>query len=119
MHKCPWCSAEAVSNLAVRWSSRSSPASCAGCGKLSHVLASTSNGIFTISFLLLFFVVAAGFIAQSYGLAVAGVALVVVYNVWAWRRSELFPISSESAGTAAKVSWWIIGLSFLAKIFSS
>lgn len=118
MHKYPWCSAEAVSNFAVRWSSRSSPASCAGCGKLSHVLASTSSGISTIGFLLLCCVVAAGFMMQSNLVGIAGISLVVFYNVRAWRQSELFPISPESASTAEKVTWWIIALSVLAKIFS-
>ena len=119
MHKCPWCSAAAVSNFAVRWSSHSSPASCARRCKLSHVLASMSSGISTISFVVLCCMVVAGFMVRSYGVGLAGVGVVLVYNVWAWRRSELFPISSESAGTAAKVGWWVIGLSLLAKMFSS
>jgi hypothetical protein len=118
MHKCPWCSAEAVSNLAVRWSSRSSPATCAGCGKLSHVLASTSKGISTITFVLLCCMVIAGFMTQSYGVGFAGVGVVVYCNSQSWRRAELFPISPESASTAEKVAWWVIALSLLAKMFS-
>jgi hypothetical protein len=118
MHNCPWCSAAAVSNFAVRWSSRSSPASCTGCGKLSHVLGSTSSGIATIGFLLLCFVAVGGFVLQSYWVGLAGVGVVVVYNVWAWRQSELFPISPEGASTAKKAGWWVVALYFLASLFS-
>jgi hypothetical protein len=118
MHKCPWCSAEAVSNLAVRWSSRSSPASCAGCGKLSHVLGSTSSGIATIGFLGLCCVAVASFMMQSYWVGTAGVGAVILYNFWAWRQPELFPISPESASTAKKAGWWVIALYLLASLFS-
>jgi hypothetical protein len=118
MHKCPWCNGAAVSGIAVRWSSRSSPASCASCGKLSHVLASTSSGIFSVGIVLLCCVLFAAFLAQSYLVGIAGVGLVVAYNVWAWRKAELFPISSDSANAAAQVTWWVVALSLLANIFS-
>jgi hypothetical protein len=55
---------------------------------------------------------------QSYLVGIAGIGLVVLYNVQAWRQSELFPISPESAKTAEKVAWWVIALTLLAKIFS-
>ena len=57
--------------------------------------------------------------AMSRGLGLAGVGLVVVYNVWAWRQAELCPISPESAGAAAKAGWWVIALSLLEKVFPS
>ena len=118
MHNCPWCSDAAVTNLAVRWSSRASPATCLRCGKLSHVLGGTSSGIFTIGFLLLCCVAAAGFMTQSYGVCIAGLGLVVACNAWAWRQSELFPISPESAGAAAKTGWWLTALYLLASVLS-
>jgi hypothetical protein len=107
-----------VSNFAVRWSSRSSPASCTGCGKLSHVLASSSSGIATIGFLGLCCVAVASFMLQSYGAGLAGIGLVVLFNAWAWRQSELFPISPEGASTAKKAGWWVGALYLLASIFS-
>ena len=63
--------------------------------------------------------VIAALIAESYIVGAAGVAVVVGYNIWAWRQAELFPISPESASTAAQVSWWFLALAALAKIFSS
>lgn len=104
-HTCPHCQQAAVPNLAVRWSARESPARCAACGRLSHVIASTSSGIWVVGVLLL---VAAEFIAllaQSPWAGLAGLTLVVAHNVWAWRRVELWPIDSDSAKTAARWSW--------------
>ena len=59
------------------------------------------------------------FIAQSYAAGISGLSLVVAYNVWAWRRVALFPITTESASTAAQVSWWVLAIAALVKIFSS
>ena len=92
---------------------------CRNCKKLSHVLASTSSGIFSVGLVLGCCAVIAALIAESYLAGAAGAAGVVGYNVWAWRQAELFPISPESAGTAAQVSWWLLALAVLAKIFSS
>lgn len=61
---------------------------------------------------------AAGFMTQSYWVGLAGVGVVVFYNLRAWRQSELFPISPESASTAEKVAWWVIVLSVIAQILS-
>jgi len=44
--------------------------------------------------------------------------LVVCYNLWAWRRVELFPISIQSAKLAAQINWWLVGLAAFIKIFS-
>jgi hypothetical protein len=61
---------------------------------------------------------AAGFIAQSYGVGLAGVGVVVFCNFQSWRRAELFPISPESASAAAQTGWWLAALYLLASIFS-
>jgi hypothetical protein len=61
----------------------------------------------------------AAFMTQSYVVGIAGIGVVIAYNVWAWRQSELFPITPESASASAQVGWWVIALSLLAKIFSS
>lgn len=116
-HTCPHCQQAAVPNFAVRWSSREVPATCAACGRLSHVIASTSSGIWVVGVVLL---VAAGFItllAQSWWAGLAGLTLVVAYNVWAWRRVELWPIDSNSSQTAARVSWLATVLAWLAVLF--
>lgn len=116
-HTCPHCQQAAVSNLAVRWSSRESPASCATCGRLSHVIASTSSGIWVIGVVLL---VAAGFfalIAQTPWAGLVGLCAVVAHNVWAWRRVELWPIAANSSQTAARVGWVATLLAWLAVLF--
>ena len=105
--------------MAVRWSHRESPAKCTACGNLSHVLASTSSGIFSGCIVLFILGVAVAIVSESYLIALLVGVLVVSYNMWAWRRVELFPISAESAKLAAQVSWWLIGLAALLKIFSS
>lgn len=58
-----------------------------------------------VGFLL---VTAAGFsawVAKSLWAGAAGLALVVAYNMWAWRHVELWPISEPDAKTANKVGW--------------
>lgn len=67
---------------------------------------------------MLCFAVFGGLVAESYLAAVAGVGIVVAYNMWAWRQVELFPISTESARVAANVNWWVLALAALVKIFS-
>jgi hypothetical protein len=119
MHKCPHCKVAAVPHMAVRWSYRESPARCTACGKLSHVLASTSSGIVSICIVLFSLGVTVAMVSESYLVAVLLGVLVVSYNMWAWRRVELFPISAESAKLAAQVSWWLVGIAALLKIVSS
>jgi hypothetical protein len=63
--------------------------------------------------------VAAAMILESYWPVVAGLAFAVVHNVWAWRRVELFPISEESAKTAARISWWFLIIGVLLRVFSN
>lgn len=119
MHKCPHCNVAAVPLLAVRWSYRESPAKCTACGNLSHVLASTSSGIFSVCIVLFSLAVVAAMVSQSYLVAVLLVVLVVSYNMWAWRRVELFPISTEGAKLAAQANWCLIGIAAFVKLFSS
>ena len=52
--------------------------------------------------------VAALVIGSSTTLA-AGAAFVVaaLFNIWAWRNAEMFPISREKARIAARVGWFV------------
>jgi hypothetical protein len=118
MHKCPHCGTNSVASYAVRWSSRSSPASCRHCGKLSHVLASTSSGIFCVCLVSLCVVLTAALLAESYGLAILGLCAVLAFNLSAWQRVELCPISPKSAKVAEQVSWWLTALAVLANFLS-
>lgn len=119
MHTCPHCHAKALKGLAVRWSGRSSAALWPGCGQLSHVLGSTSSGILLVCTVLLCCAVAAALLTASYLVGIAGLVPVLAYNLWAWRRVELFPISPESAQTAERVSWWLLIGLVLTRIFSA
>ena len=119
MHACPHCKLNAVPRMAVRYSSRESPAKCGACEKLCHVLASTSGGISGVCIMLLAAAFVAGMVLESYAVGLLVAALVVPYNIWAWRQVELFPISKESAKVAAQVSWWLLVLLAVFKIFSS
>lgn len=105
--------------MAVRWSYLEAPARCGACRRLSHVLASTSSGIIGVCIVLLSLAVVAGMVLESYSIGLLLAVLVVPYNIWAWRRAELFPISDESAKLAAQVSWWLVGISAGFRIFSS
>lgn len=119
MHQCPHCYASGLRDLAVRWSCREMPAKCEQCGRLSHVLASTSNGIASVGVVLAALSVVAGMTLESWLPGIAGIGLVWAHNVWAWRGVELFPISEEAARTAARVSWWLLAVGALLKLLSS
>ncbi len=113
LHRCPHCGEYGVTEMATRWSSRRDPAQCGRCPNYAHVLASTASGIFAGTLLVFVgaLVLAAGL--QS-GLAVVpGVCVAIAFNLWAWRRVELIPITKESAVTARKVNWWVAALSAL------
>jgi hypothetical protein len=118
-HRCPHCGIDGLRNLAVRWSYREAPAKCEHCGKLSHVLASVSNGIAGLDLVLSALFVVAAVALGSWLFALAGFCLVVAHNIWAWRQVELFPISEDSAKMAARVSWWVMGLAVILRVFSS
>jgi hypothetical protein len=119
MHICPHCKSLAVSNLAVRWSYREHPARCVACGGLSHVLASTSSGIVGTGMILVALTAAAAIVLSSYPVAVAGLAVTVAQNIWAWRGVELFPIGAEEARIAARRSGMVAIVLLVFRMFST
>ena len=63
---------------------------------------------------------AAGFCAMatdSVWAGLFGLLLALVYNVWAWRRVELWPIDPASSKTALKVGWAASLFTWLAVFF--
>ncbi len=112
MHVCPHCKALAVADSAVRWSSRESPATCTGCERLSHVASSSSSAIGILGFVFASISLMAAL--ASPWLTLAGACLTVAYNIWAWKRVELFPISAESAKNASAANWLVTAMSILA-----
>ncbi|NVM86882.1 hypothetical protein FHT32_000505 [Variovorax sp. SG517] len=109
-HICPHCKAPGIGSLAMRWSSRANPAECPACGGLSHVLASTSSGIWVAGIVIFMVALVGGLALHSGLLFVSGLVLAVAFNVWAWRRAKMYPISRESAGNAAKAGWLVAGI---------
>jgi hypothetical protein len=89
------------------------------CGKLSHVIASSRSGI-TVATLLVIVAssVCGALIAHPLWGALAGVPLAVAYNIWAWKRAEMFPISAGASSSARKVSWFVDLLAWLGLIGS-
>lgn len=116
---CPSCHGAGISGLAKRWSARECPAKCELCGGLSHVLASSSSGIFVGGCLIFAIVLIAGLALTVQPLLAALISscLLVVFNIWAWGRAEMFPIPKENAKTAASVSWVVAGVSALFALF--
>ena len=118
-HICPTCSQAGISSTAKRWSSRECPAACGHCGGLSHVIASTSNGIFVGT--LLAFVVGAVVGAATGGWWVSvlfGLGFASTFNVLAWSRAEMFPIPKDSARSAQTAVWLLIAFELLMALFS-
>ena len=109
-HICPHCKAPGIGSLAMRWSSRANPAECSACGGLSHVLASTSSGIWVAGIVIFMFAFVGGLALHSWLLFVSGTVLAAAVNVLAWRRAKLYPISRESAGNAARAGWFVAGV---------
>lgn len=113
MTPCPHCRKAGVSRAAKQQSSRERPATCTMCGRLSHIIASASSGIpgFTCAIALLCIVlgVASGYV----GIGLAGIPLAIAYNLWAWERVELFPISGQAAARARTASWTVHLLALL------
>jgi len=118
-HACPRCHERGIPEFAKRWSSRASPAECAKCGGLSHVLASTSNGIWvgTLLAFVVSLVVAAGF--NSGLIALSGICLVVAFNARAWKRAMLVPIPKENAKAATAANWIVAGIYAFFALFGS
>ncbi|MDP3228855.1 MAG: hypothetical protein Q8N13_12865 [Acidovorax sp.] len=104
-HICPHCQKPGVSNVALRWATRESPAQCSYCLGLSHVLASTSGGIGVFTWMTLIGCLVLGVSLSSGLVVVSGLLLMVVGNVWMWRRCELFPIEKQAAQAANRASW--------------
>jgi len=104
-HLCPHCQKLGVSNAALRWSTRESPAQCGECAGLSHVLASTSSGIGVFTWMTLLVGLVLGVSLSSWLIVAAGLLLAVFGNIWMWRRCELFPIDRKTAKTAHRVGW--------------
>lgn len=94
-----------MSNAALRWATRESPAQCRSCGGLSHVLASTSSAIGVFTWLTLIGCLVLSVTLASVGIVVAGLLAVGLCNVWMWRRCELFPIERKAAQNAQRVGW--------------
>jgi hypothetical protein len=119
-HACPSCHGAGISGLAKRWSARECPATCELCGGLSHVIASTSNGIFVGSILVFFAATIATLtLTEQFWLAaIVAVCLSGAFNVWTWRQAEMFPIPKGNAQAAAAVGWFLTGLYALLALFS-
>ena len=117
-HACPHCKGPGIGSLAKRWSSRSAPAGCSACGGLSHVLASTSSGIWASGILTMVVSLIGGLALDSVLFFVSGMVLAVALNIWAWQRAKMYPISKESARNAAKASWFVAALYALVALFT-
>lgn len=112
-HTCPRCKAPGIDGVAKRWSSRASPAKCEACGGLSHVLASTSSGIWAAGLVIVVLSLIAAVGWHSSVFLVGGLVLAVACNIWAWKRARLWPISKDSAASAATGNWFIAGIAVL------
>ncbi|HEX7867880.1 MAG TPA: hypothetical protein VF555_23170 [Variovorax sp.] len=109
-HICPGCKEPGIGGLAKRWSARATPAECTVCGGLSHVLASTSSGIWVGSIAIFMVSLIGGLGLHSALFFVSGLVLAVAFNVRAWKHAKMYPISRESAGSAAKAGWIVAGI---------
>lgn len=119
MMRCIHCNGLGVHSGAKRWSSREAPATCALCGKFSHVIASTGTGIpATTIVIVIAFAIVGALIGNSLVGAVFGIAVAGTYNILAWRNAEMFPISPESSIAARKVGW-LVNLLVVLGIFGS
>ena len=116
MHACPHCKAQAVTNSAARWSSREHPATCSNCGQLSHVAASSSSSIGILTFVFALISLAGALASPWWSLT--GGCLTVVYNVWAWKRVALFPVTADIARKSRIVSRWTNVLALFAWLLS-
>jgi hypothetical protein len=102
MTQCPHCKELGVTSLAKRRSSREHPAVCGLCGRLSHVIASTSSGILLVSIFIVgtFFLI--GSVNDVAFLGWLGLPVAVGHNVWAWKRAVLWSISGDSAKSSRR-----------------
>lgn len=107
-----------VTSFAKRWSSREHPAICSRCGRLSHVIASTSSGIFVAPFFIvgLFFSISA--VNDVPHLGWIGAPLALGHNIWAWKRATLVPISDDSAKSSRRGGLIVEALALLGIFWS-
>jgi hypothetical protein len=84
MYACPHCGEETLGAFQVRWSYRESPAECPKCGKLWHVLASSSSGVVGVEIVLFAMTLVVSISLVSYLVFFLGIALVVSKNWWSW-----------------------------------
>ena len=114
MLRCIHCEGLGIGIAAKRWSGRETPAKCAKCGGLSHVIASTRSGIPVATLLILLAFALLGAVNGNPLVGVScGLPLAVIYNVWAWARADMFPISREGMAKARAVSWVVNVLTIL------
>jgi len=118
MTSCPHCNNPGVTSLAKRWSSREHPAVCRLCGRLSHVINSTSSGIFVVSIFIvgIFFLI--GAMNDVTLISWLGLPVAVGHNIWAWKRAVLWPITVESAKSSNRVGWFVEILTWLGIFWS-
>jgi hypothetical protein len=109
-HTCPSCREPGIGELAKRWSSRGAPATCEACGALSHVLASTSSGIWAAGVVILVVSLIGALGLHSSLFFFSGLVLAIACNLRAWKRAKLVPISKESAARATTANWFVTGM---------
>lgn len=83
------------------------------------MLASTSNGIL-VGGILAFVVTLIAVLAVTDALlpaALAAACMSVAFNLWAWKRADMFPIPKQSANAALAASGFLAGLWALLAIF--
>lgn len=104
--------------MAKRRSSRGHPAKCNLCGRLSHVIASTSSGIPVFSLFIVGAFFLLGAVVNVMMLGWVGIPMAVGYNVWAWKRAKLWPISGEGANASLRGGWIVNTLGLLGIFWS-
>jgi hypothetical protein len=119
MTPCPHCLGQGIGEAAKRRSSREYPATCTLCGRLSHVLASTRSGIPVATFFIIGgFIIWGAVVEHLLFVGLVGVPIAVAFNIWMWKRAELFPIAGENASTARRVNWVVNVLALLGIFWS-
>jgi hypothetical protein len=118
MTPCPHCQGTGVPLSAKRRSSREHPAVCSLCGKLSHVIASSSSGIFWFSLFIVGTFYLIGAINEVTLLGWLGVPIAMAYYRWAWKRAALWPITGDSAKSSRQASRLVNALGLLGIFWS-
>ena len=118
MTKCPHCMEMAVTSFAKRWSSREHPAICSRCGRLSHVIASTSSGILVAPYFIVGLIFLSAALNDVPLLGWIGVPVALGHNIWAWKRATLVPISGHSAKSSRRGGLIVEALAMLGIFWS-